>query len=37
MLINGQHGVEASTRLQDIANCSDKRKNNLLFWDAYIV
>lgn len=37
MLINGQHSVEASRRLQNITNCGEDRKSALQRWDAYLV
>ncbi|CAA9568172.1 hypothetical protein AVDCRST_MAG81-1288 [uncultured Synechococcales cyanobacterium] len=37
MLINGQHSVEASRRLQDNSNCGADRKKDLQHWDAYVV
>ena len=37
MLINGQHSVEASKRLQDNEDCGQHRKKDLQQWDAYVV
>lgn len=37
MLINGQHSIEASKRVQGLESCGEQRKKDLQHWDAYVV